>query len=301
MNVLKSCFLICLMIPLGWDHTPSIMAQESVESERTSFTLWQLPSRTGSQNMSYVMRTVNGKIIVVDGGYTGDAEYLSGFLAPLGNQVHAWFISHPHLDHVDALTEILNKNKSLQIDEIYGSLPEESWIAQHEPQHVKTIQQLNAALLKHKRNVTEVSLGQHLEIDGVQIDILGIKNPEITPNAINNTSIVFRLYDETKSILFTGDLGVQGGNKLLNSPYRDQLKSDYVQMAHHGQNGVTEEFYQVVSPKYCLWPTPAWLWNNDSGKGINSGTWQTLIVRDWMDKLKVEKHYLSAEGLIQID
>lgn len=282
-------------------ETANSSAQEPETEKQKTFTLWQLPSRTGSQNMSYVMQTVNGKIIVVDGGYTGDAEYLSGFLAPLGNQVHAWFISHPHLDHVDALTEILDKHKTLQIDEIYGSLPEESWIEQHEPQHLKTIQQLNAVLSKHNRTVTELELGQHLEIDGVQIDILGVKNPEITPNAINNSSIVFRLYDETKSILFTGDLGVQAGNKLLKSSYRDQLKSDYVQMAHHGQNGVSEEFYQVVQPKYCLWPTPAWLWNNDSGKGINSGTWQTLIVRDWMDKLNVEKHYLSAEGLLRID
>jgi len=301
MKVLRQILFACLVCFCWLSFTPLGTAQAAENANPKTFTLWQLPSRTGSQNMSYVMRTVNGKIIVVDGGYTGDAEYLSGFLAPLGNQVHAWFISHPHLDHVDALTEILNTNKSLQIDEIYGSLPEESWIAEHEPQHVKTIQQLNAALLKHERKVIELSLGQHLEIDGVQIDILGIKNPEITPNAINNSSIVFRLYDKTKSILFTGDLGVQGGNKLLNSPYRDHLQSDFVQMAHHGQNGVTEEFYQVVSPKYCLWPTPAWLWNNDSGKGINSGTWQTLIVRDWMDKLKVEKHFLSAEGLIRID
>jgi len=35
-------------------------------------------------------------------------------------------------------------------------------------------------------------------------------------------------------------LGVEGGRKLLNSPYAKRLPADYLQMAHHGQNGVEE-------------------------------------------------------------
>ena len=110
-----------------------------------------------------------------------------------------------------------------------------------------------------------------------------------------------RLSGQRKSVLFTGDLGVEGGEKLLGGPYRDRLKSDYVQMAHHGQNGVTEAFYIAVSPKYCLWPTPGWLWNNDSGSGVNSGQWKTLEVRQWMRKLNVRKHYVAAFGIQRIE
>lgn len=100
-----------------------------------------------------------------------------------------------------------------------------------------------------------------------------------------------------KSILFLGDLGVEGGEKLLASPYRNRLKADYVQMAHHGQTGVSEEFYKTVNPKFCLWPTPDWLWDNKKGKG----PWKTLEVRAWMDKLDIEKHYVAKDGLQRID
>ena len=277
-----------------------VISAENVKVQST-FTLWQLPPRTPTQHMAYVIRTSKGKVIVVDGGNAGDAEYLQGFLGSLGNHVHAWFLSHPHPDHVDALTKTINSPGYLIIDQIFGSLPEESWVQEHEPQYLSQLTNFKTALETHKQEYSDLSLGQVIKFDDLKIEVLGIKNPEIHSNAINNSSIVFRVSDSRKSVLFTGDLGVQGGQKLLKSKYRDLLKADYVQMAHHGQNGVDFEFYKAVQPRCCLWPTPAWLWNNDSGKGINSGTWQTLIVRDWMDQLQVEKHFLAADGLIKID
>jgi beta-lactamase superfamily II metal-dependent hydrolase len=285
-------------------YTASAVSAEPSHDGKKTFTLWQLPSRTPTQNMSYVIRTLGGRIVVVDGGNKGDAEYLRGFLAPLGNRVAAWFVSHPHPDHVDALTDILQSPGRLQIERIYGSIPDDDWIVKHEPQppsHLQSVQAFNNAVHHTGQPMDEVSLGQTIDIDELKIEILGIKNPEITTNSINNSSIVVRISDNHKSVLFTGDLGVEGGRKLLESKYHNRLQSDYVQMAHHGQAGVDINFYIAVRPHYCLWPTPAWLWNNDSGAGEGSGPWQTLKVRKWMEGLNVEQHYVSSNGLIRID
>ena len=148
--------------------------------------------------------------------------------------------------------------------------------------------------------MAELELGQVLEIDGVVLEVLGIRNPEITVNAINDSSVVMRVYDDAKSILFPGDLGVEGGRKLLAGPYRGRLRSDYVQMAHHGQNGVDEEFHQAAGASRCLWPTPRWLWDNDAGDGVGSGSWKTLEVRGWMDRLNVQEHFCLFNGLQEI-
>jgi beta-lactamase superfamily II metal-dependent hydrolase len=286
-------------ITLGHGHACPAAGQAG--AGQAGFTLWQLPARTPTQHMAYVLRSTNGKIIVVDGGNQGDAEYLRGFLAPLGNRVAAWIISHPHSDHIDTLTAILKSPGLLQIEQIHGSIPEEAWIAEHEPQSLEAVRQFNLALAASGRQVKQLSLGQRIEIDGLHVDVLGIKNPEITANAVNNSSAVFRVADVNKSVLFTGDLGLEGGRKLLATKYRKQLPADYVQMAHHGQNGVGQEFYQAVQPRFCLWPTPAWLWHNDQGSGAGSGPWKTLEVRGWMDELNIEQHYLSARGLVRID
>jgi beta-lactamase superfamily II metal-dependent hydrolase len=265
-----------------------------------TFVLWQLPSQTGGQMNSYVMQTVNGKVIVIDGGFTEDAPYLGFFLGSLGNKVDIWFISHQHEDHINALTAILKNPGDLKINKIYGSMLDEQWIKAHEQGSLKTAADFNDVLQKAQRQVTELALGQIIKFDGITIEIFGVKNPEIVNNGINNSSLVMRVWDAQKSVLFTGDLGVEGGQKLMNSQYRSRLKSDYVQMAHHGQNGVDEDFYKAVSPKYCIWPAPLWLWENNNGGGKDSGQWKTLEVRGWMDKLKIKKHYHLFDGLVTI-
>ena len=266
-----------------------------------TFVFWMLPSQTGGQMVSYVMQTVNGKVIVIDGGYAADADYLKGFLAALGNKVDMWFISHQHLDHFNALTAILNKPGDLQIENIYGSLLDIEDIKEHENPYIEDAINFNEAVEKAGKQVIELALGQVFEIDGITIKILGIKNPEITSNFINNSSVAMRVWDDHKSILFTGDLGVQGGQKLLASEYAQYLEADYVEMSHHGQAGVTREFYEAVNAKYAIWPTPLWLWDNDNGGGKNSGPWATLTVRAWMEELGIQKHYRMLDGLNRIE
>lgn len=275
-----------------------------------TFTLWQLPSQRTfpselgprhNQMNSYVIQTINGKVIVIDGGFKEDANYLKGFLGALGNHVDMWFISHQHIDHIGALSSILVDSDDLQIGKLYGSILKEEWIERHEKNSLGTARELNIAIKTANKKVDKLLLGQKINIDGIVIEILGIKNEEITTNAINNSSIVLKIYDTKKSILLTNDLGIQGGQKLINSPYRSKLKSDYVQMAHHGQGGVDEEFYNIANPQYCIWPTPLWLWNNDNGNGKGSGTWKTQVVYNWMKKLNIKKHYFLFEGLHKIN
>jgi beta-lactamase superfamily II metal-dependent hydrolase len=273
-----------------------------------TFTLWQLPNQTRTQMMSYVIQTIHGKVIVIDGGMAGDAPFLVAFLKGLGGNVDTWIITHAHDDHFDALAEILKQPGMLKISAIHASLPDAAWMVQWgDDAEKKSYALFEQALTGAGRKVEDLSLGQNIEIDGVDIEVLGVRNPEITKNAVNNSSIVLRVADadrrppQAKSVLFLGDLGSEGGEKLLKSPYASRLPSDYVQMAHHGQNGVNEAFYRQVRPAYCLWPTPKWLWDNDNGGGKGSGPWRTLEVRAWMDKMPIKRHYVMFEGMHKIE
>ncbi len=62
-----------------------------------------------------------------DGGDEGDASFLAEFLKRHGDTVDAWFVSHAHSDHFDALGE-LDHPDSLKINSLYGSLPTEAWM-----------------------------------------------------------------------------------------------------------------------------------------------------------------------------
>ena len=57
----------------------------------------------------------------MDGGMNDETLFLRGFIAALGNEVEAWFTSHPHNDHVGALTKILQKPDGMKINKVYHS------------------------------------------------------------------------------------------------------------------------------------------------------------------------------------
>ena len=71
-------------------------------------------------------------------------------------------------------------------------------------------------------------------------------------------------------------------------------------MAHHGQQGCSEEFYKSIRFRACLWPTPTWVWNNDNGTGINTHNLKTFYTRRWMDEIGVTEHHISWQGLTRI-
>lgn len=134
-----------------------------------------------------------------------------------------------------------------------------------------------------------VGRGQTIQVDDVTIQVMNDRY-ELASDKGNNASIVYKVYVNGKSILFLGDLGEEGGTRLLNEVGAQNLKSDIVQMSHHGQGGVNEAFYQAVSPSICLWPTPQWLWNNEGAR------YKIPQTKAWMGKLNVQKHYVMKDG-----
>ena len=91
-------------------------------------------------------------------------------------------------------------------------------------------------------------------------------------------------------VIASGDLGTEGGQRLLEL-YGTQLKCDVLQMAHHGSFGVSKRVYAALFPAVCLWPAPDWLYDNDPGSGYNTGPWQTVTVRRWMEDFGAKISY----------
>ena len=260
--------------------------------------LWMLGSPTGAQNLSIVIKSPHGKLIVVDGGWEADATKLSELILQQGGKVDAWLITHPHEDHVGALCAILNDaSRKIRIDKIYCSLATPDWYRQVSPTGAGIADKLLSAFTKLPvGTVTNtIGRGREINIDDVNISVLNNRGV-YTYNGVNNSSMVYKIRVSGQSILILGDLAYDGGKDLIKTCTAAELKSDIVQMAHHGQQGVDQDAYTLIAPTTCLWPSPAWLWNNDNGGGVGSGPWGTLSTRAWMDALGVKDNRSLKDG-----
>ena len=275
-------------------------------------TLWQLP--LVYHGNSYVIQSPTGRIAVIDGGSdaggTGifggggpeiDATYLKNFLLARGGHVDDWFISHPHTDHVSILTSILESPTldGLTIDNIYAQLPSESWLEQYESVNMlPATRAFKAALAARGRSVIQPTLGQEIVLDGLKFQVLTVVDESNDITDPNDYSMVLRLTTPDTSVLFLGDLGLEGGKLLLAGEFGDKLASDYVQMAHHGNWAVGREVYEAVAAKYALWPAQGWLYDAPQGNPEGYDSWK---VRQWMEELGVQKNYVMKDGLVQLD
>ena len=254
------------------------------------FTMTQISSVADTIGNSYLFRTSGGKVVMVDGGFPFEAENLREHIAAVGNRVDLWFITHPHNDHHGALDEILKDWRGIWIDTVvYSRLPDgflslEQGYDFYAREYYRTIDNNPGKTDFHDLHVP----GARYDIDGVGIMVLGVSNPEIRTNPFNNSSMILRFWDDSKSVLILGDAGVECGDKVLAS-WRDYLDCDYLQVAHHGQNGCSEQFYKSISFRACLWPTPTAVWDPAPGSLL-----KTLDTRRWMAEKGIAEHHVSC-------
>lgn len=257
------------------------------------------------QMMSYIFRGENGELAVMDGGNWGDGEHLlealravSGCRSP---HIAAWLMTHAHSDHVDAFQYLMDRHPGdFSVEKLYYCFPSQPYLDAYEPEEAHTLREMTERMGKMAPDMLhQVCVGEEIAVGELHFTVLLTPDEVPLANVVNNASVVYRLEGGGLQALFLGDLGVEGGERLL-SLYGDTLASDMVQMAHHGQNGVDRPVYEAIRPDICLWPTPSWLWDNDPGSGYNTGIWKTLCVRAWMREIGAKRHVVSKDGDFQL-
>lgn len=249
--------------------------------------------------MSFVFITDNDNAVIIDGGRPLDMEHLHEIVG--NRKILAWILTHPHFDHISGfLDEVKKPDVYNRIGKIYYNFPSEEFtVAQPGEVIPHVISEFYGLLPQIGEKCIVVRPDLEVDLDELHFEFLfcgeeryPYPNPAL---AVNESSIVFKVTSPgMRTVLFLGDLGPAGGKDLLKWK-GDKLKSDIVQMSHHGHSGVTEDVYKAISPEACMWCAPDWLWEEDDIE-FAPEAWGTKHQRKWMENMGVREHYITKDG-----
>jgi beta-lactamase superfamily II metal-dependent hydrolase len=267
-----------------------------------------LKSLTDTINTSLIFES-GEDVIVMDGGYVTETPYVYEYLKSLGGHVHTWFITHFHDDHYGCLFTLLKEHPDIRVDRLCYAFPSDEFLKGSEAMQTELttaawLEIIPETVAACGIPVVTPKAGDVYTFDDGNLTVRVLQVPEEHPTYrdINNSSVVYRVEADGKSVLVLGDLGEAGGRTLLSTVDPALIKADYCQMSHHGQNGVGREVYEAVRPTYCLWPTPSWLWDNMGEGGYDTNGFNTLVTRGWISEMHcVKRHYRMTEGTQVID
>lgn len=281
---------------------------DHIDTRADGAVLYQMAPCASTQMMGYIIRTKGGRLFLIDGGTKKETD---AFLAlarravgcPDGEKLHidGWFLTHPHDDHIDVLIDtVSNRLNTVEIEHLWYNFPSTAYQEKYENHFSYTCRDFDAIRGIIEPFATVVHPGDVFDYDDVRFEILTEPDETITVNTGNNSSVCIRVTIEGQTILFLGDMGVEQGQAFLAKYGEENVKADFVEMAHHGQNGVDYPVYAAIRPKACLWCAPDWLWTNNAGGGYGTGPWKTLHVRCFMDDLGVKHHFVEKDGIWEI-
>ncbi len=219
-----------------------------------------------------VMIDVGGELKSINTSRTSFNDYLSKFYTrrtDLKKTIDVLIITHNHYDHISLITD-LSKNYTIKriITSKFKLTKEIEKAAKNE---------------KIKLEFMDYHVMDSLMPKGFEINLSGLVNAGTTvpklclysgevliksPQTINNhkfspshfknpnnNSIVSKLIYGKTSLLFTGDLEVEG-MEYLTAKYHNNLSLfdvDFYHVGHHGaENGTSKEFLDVMSPKLAV-------------------------------------------------
>ncbi len=183
---------------------------------------------------------------LIDGGgerYSNIGQYVVlPYLKSQGiNKLEFVFISHEDTDHIKGILEIIGY---IQIDSIFlpKTTPKEANFKE-----LIELASLNNIDLYYLDKGDSISLG-----DDILIEVLyPYDKDEFYRVGANNNSLVFKLFYDDTSILFTGDIEETVEKFLVSS--NSDLKADVLKIGHHGsKSSTTQEFLDAVDPQIAL-------------------------------------------------
>ena len=272
--------------------------------------------------MCIIFKLANGHFFIIDAGiggkisdgrtyYGSSSGWIYATLAkhakdPKNIVVDGWLITHVHSDHAGGLYDMAlgyhgkkgsakhtvmpkEAKNYIKINKIIYNSPDnlpdcnrEHWIGE-------IIKAFNV------KTVVKAHPGQVLFFADLTITVFGAQDIMLEDSSkcgdSNEFSISVRAEFNGRSLLLLGDSD-KIPNKQLAIIYKEALKSDYLQMAHHGYGDTGDnDVNSYCNPDYAIWVVA----DDDLRSNYNINMTKSIA------SLKIKKHYKPGTGNLVFD
>lgn len=251
---------------------------------------------------SFILKTREGKLIVIDGGHTNELPRLVECLKSISGEevptVTAWLFSHLHDDHCGAYVRLSNEEQwhgKIIVKDVYCNFMGRDFgtkIARVEAN--ASYGPLYDSMMGSDKtlgaSIHVVKTGDVIDVDEISFAVLHAPDPAEGPKMnLNDSSVVYKMtYDHGQSVLFLGDAEWVCSNDLVDN-HADALKSDVVQVGHHGCGNVSRRCYELIDAKAYIWQCGERFWYQDCGEGTNTHNVGYVRYRAYMKELGVKR------------
>ena len=241
-----------------------------------------------------IFKSKSGKIAVVDGGRIPDTDRFIRILQKVSGRevphVDAWLFSHFHTDHYGVYYSLCSDEKyrgKISVGRFYCDLLTEEFYTTLAKEKVTNAAAIRASMISPDSptgaKVCTVKKGDIISVDEIEFEVIHVPDISMADKMnMNDSSVVYKMtYDCKQSMMLLGDAEWVCSNDLTEN-CRDKLKSDIVQVGHHGCGNVSAECYELIDADAYIWQTGEKFWYSDCGEGLNTHNTGVIRTRAYM-------------------
>lgn len=249
---------------------PSAEYKKVTESSITQIGI-NVPDKTNG--MGYIVTLEDGSYFLVDGGFKEDADNIYNYISKNNKRsdgkivIAGWLITHSHTDHYSGFDAFAKKYGRQVVLEylFFNHFPASVGPTDGEYSIYLSSKYLTALSYFPGVKVIKPHTGQRIALRNATLEIL-YTHEDLYPielKKLNNASLVSRLEIAGQSIMFLADAQGDASDRLCEM-YGDYLKSDMVQVAHHGGLGASADIYRLIDAAVAFWPSSRQIYETES-------------------------------------
>ncbi|MHB1153171.1 MAG: ComEC/Rec2 family competence protein [Eubacteriales bacterium] len=268
--------------------------QDNVYEERgydSLLTGMEGETSVAAEGMGFIIRLCDGSFVIIDGGM-GDPDHIDSnklfnilkSQSPEGTEkpvIAAWLFTHLHGDHVGVFNCFsIDFHDKVVIESFYYNFPKEEEVAASDSPYmldnsIYRFNQFKKCMSEYYSEVSNIKVhtGDKFYVRNAVFEVLStledLYPKSILDGGMNESTVMYKMTLGEQTTLWTGDIASIATDFAVRH-FGDYLRSDMLQMAHHGMNG-SVEFYSIANPNYSFLPT--WDGGYESFKNYPQNQW----------------------------